>query len=173
MLKHGTRQVYRLHSPWLSSFPDLEVFLNKTLTVDSLFSLFPSLDLSSFPDSTAPLDIYLNPHLPSHSDRLSLSQLPNSASWGDPLNLKFESSFAFRFMVPSTSLPQQQWSQLASGYTALEFNMDLNHMQVRSIKITNLNVRSENPEVAIRDSLTSADDIPDKVVDLKVLADGL
>lgn len=76
-------------------------------------------------------------------------------------------------MVPSTSLLQQQWSQLASGYTALEFNMDLNHMQVRSIKITNLNVRSENPEVAIRDSLTSADDIPDKVVDLKVLADGL
>jgi hypothetical protein len=76
-------------------------------------------------------------------------------------------------MVPSTSLPQQQWSQLASGYTALEFNMDLNYMQVRSIKITNLNVRSENPEVAIRDSLTSADDIPEKVVDLKELADGL
>jgi hypothetical protein len=76
-------------------------------------------------------------------------------------------------MVPSTSLLQQQWSQLASGYTALEFNMDLNHMQVRSIKITNLNVRSENPEVAIRDSLTSADDIPEKVLDLKELADGL
>jgi hypothetical protein len=76
-------------------------------------------------------------------------------------------------MVPSTSLTQQQWSQLASGYTALEFNMDLNRMQVRSIKITNLNVRSENPEVAIRDSLTSADDIPEKVVDLKELADGL
>ena len=46
-------------------------------------------------------------------------------------------------------------------------------MQVRDFKISNLNLRSENPEVAIRDSLTSPDAIHDKVVDLKELADGL
>jgi hypothetical protein len=46
-------------------------------------------------------------------------------------------------------------------------------MQVRGFKISNLNVRSDNPEVAIRDSLTSADDLNEKVVDLKELADGL
>lgn len=46
-------------------------------------------------------------------------------------------------------------------------------MQVKGFRISNINVRSENPEVALRDFLTSADDIPDKVVDLKELADGL
>ena len=46
-------------------------------------------------------------------------------------------------------------------------------MQVRGIKISDLNVRSENPEVSISDSLESASDIPDKVLDLKELADGL
>ena len=106
MLKHGTRQVYRLHAPWIAFFPDLEAFLNKTLTLDSLSGFIPSLDLSSLPDSTAPLDIYLNPHLPSPSERLTLSQLPNSLTCLDPLNLYFESSFAFRFMTPSTSSPQ-------------------------------------------------------------------
>ena len=83
MLKHGTRQVYRLYSPWLAFFPDLEVFLNHSLTLASLSSFLPSLDLSSFTDKTAPVDLYLNPHLPSHSDRLSLSQLPNSLAFLD------------------------------------------------------------------------------------------
>lgn len=119
MLKHGTRQVYRLHSPWLTFFPDLEAFLNNTLTLASLSNFLPSLDLSSFPDMTAPVDLYLNPHLPSHSDRLSLSQLPNSLTFLEPLDhLQLVSSFAFRLMTPSTSRPQQ-WSQLASGFTTL------------------------------------------------------
>lgn len=46
-------------------------------------------------------------------------------------------------------------------------------MQVRGFKISNLIVRSENPEVSILDSLKSADDLAEKIVDLKVLADGL
>ena len=117
MLKHGTRQVYRLHSPWLTFFPDIEAFLNKTLTLDSLSSFFPSLDMSSIPASTGPLDLYLNPHIPKQSDRDSLSHLPNSLSSLDPDHLYVESSFAFRFMTPSTSRPQ--WLQLASGYTTL------------------------------------------------------
>ena len=137
MLKHGIRQVYRLHSPWLALFPDLEVFLNNTLTLASLSSFLPSLDLSSFPDNTAPVDLYLNPHIPSHSDRLSLSHLPNSLTSLDHLHLV--SSFAFRLMTPSSSRPQQ-WSQLASGYMSLKFQVDLKDMQLKGFKLSKLNV---------------------------------
>ena len=140
MLKHGIRQVYRLHSPWLALFPDLEVFLNNTLNLASLSSFLPSLDLSSFPDKTAPLDLYLNPHLPSHSDRLSLSHFPNSLTSLDPQDhLQLVSSFAFRLMTPSSSRPQQ-WSQLASGYMSLKFQVDLKDMQLKGFKLSKLNV---------------------------------
>ena len=46
-------------------------------------------------------------------------------------------------------------------------------MQVRGFRISKLNMLSENPEVAILDSSTSTDDLAEKVLDLKELADGL
>ena len=39
--------------------------------------------------------------------------------------------------------------------------------------MSKLNVRSENPELLIGKTLTTADDLPERVVDLKELADGL
>jgi hypothetical protein len=71
-----------------------------------------------------------------------------------------------------TSHPQQ-WSQLASGYMSLQCQVDLKHMQLRGFKMSKLNVGSENPELLIGDTLTPADDLPERVVDLKELADGL
>ena len=46
-------------------------------------------------------------------------------------------------------------------------------MQIRGFKMSKLNVRSENPEVSIGDTLKSGDDLAERVVDLKELADGL
>ena len=46
-------------------------------------------------------------------------------------------------------------------------------MQVRGFKLSKLNVRSENPELSIGETLTPADDVAERVVDLNELADGL
>jgi len=47
-------------------------------------------------------------------------------------------------------------------------------MQVRGLKMSKLNVRSENPEVSIGgDTLKSGEDVAERVVDLKEVADGL
>lgn len=47
-------------------------------------------------------------------------------------------------------------------------------MQVRGFKMSKLNVRSENPEVSIGGhTMKSGEDVAERVVDLKELADGL
>jgi hypothetical protein len=56
---------------------------------------------------------------------------------------------------------------------SLKCQVDLKDMQVKGLKISKLNVRSENPELSIGDTLTPADDVTERVVDLKEMADGL